>query len=373
MEYQRCKRCVMDNSSDTTILFDENGFCNYCAEALKNKEIVYFPNKEGEYHLNTLLKKLKEEGKNKQYDCLMGISGGLDSSYLAYLGHQWGLRILAIHIDDGFDTDVAKENIRKLCETCRIELITIKLDTEQFNDLTKAFILAEVSNIVVPQDNILFSTLVSYARKYKIHSFLSGGNFALECILQKAAGDVVNAYDVSYIRDIHHKFGSLPVDKLKITSNVNRLRYRYLWGIHTYRPLNFIDYNRTKAIRELKEFCDFNYYELKHCENSLTKVAQLYWLVKKFNYDKRTSHLSSMIVSGQMTREEALLELDKPLYDEALMEQDIKFVLARLKLSREQFDEIVNRPGKSQTEYKTSLGYKIVSRYLKRTIVKFKG
>ena len=149
-KYRICTRCVMDNASDDTIVFDEHGCCNYCTTELKRKDSVYFPNERGQQKLEAMLLEIKQNSKNKPYDCLMGISGGLDSSYLAYLGYKWGLRILAVHIDDGFDTDVSKSNIKKLCNACEIDLRIEKPDPLQFNDLTAAYIRANVPNVAIP-------------------------------------------------------------------------------------------------------------------------------------------------------------------------------------------------------------------------------
>jgi len=210
--YQLCKRCVMDNSSDSNIFFDDNGFCNYCTEALKSKKYIYFPNQEGKKKLDSLISRLKSENKGNKYDCIMGISGGLDSSYLAYLGFKWGLRVLAVHIDDGFDTGISKRNIEKLVKATNMDFVVEKPDAKQFNDLTKAFFLAGVPNLATPQDNVLFACIYRLVRKYKLRTFLSGGNFALECILQK--GNTHSAGDVTNIKDIHKLYGRGPIDKL---------------------------------------------------------------------------------------------------------------------------------------------------------------
>ena len=155
-EYKRCNRCVMDNSSDNTITFDENGICNYCTEALSEiNTTTYFPNDEGANKLSKMIEMLKANGKGKAFDCVMGLSGGLDSSYLAYLGYKWGLRILAVHIDDGYDTEISKSNIQKLCKAAHIELRTINPDSEQYNSLVLAYMKAGVQDLAVPQDNIL--------------------------------------------------------------------------------------------------------------------------------------------------------------------------------------------------------------------------
>ncbi len=352
-EYQICTRCVMDNAHDPFISFDAQGHCNYCTEALHVASSTYFPGEEGRIRLQKMIDTLKEEGQGKKYDCLMGISGGLDSAYLAYLGHKWGLRILAVHIDDGYDTPIAKNNIQKLCDKCGIDLHTITPDPVQFNDLTRSYILAEVPNLAIPQDNILFAYLYSFAKANHIHTFLSGGNFALESILQQ--GNTHSAYDLVNLRDIHKRFGTQPMNKLKFLSRIQKsIVDKYLLKIKTIRPLNFIDYNRERAIAELTEFCDFQYYGNKHLENTLTKITQLYWLPVKFKVDKRRSHYSSMIISGQMTRDEALRKLEEPLFVQQDMDKDVDIVLKNLNLSRAEFEDILHRPGKSHTEYKTS-------------------
>ena len=350
-EYQICSRCVMDNTSDDTITFDENGYCNYCTKELERKNSVYFPNQEGQKRLEAMLLEIKQNSKNKPYDCLMGISGGLDSSYLAYLGYKWRLRILAVHIDDGFDTDISKSNIKKLCKTCNIDLKIEKPDPVQFNDLTAAYIRANVPNIAIPQDNILFAYLYYYARMYKLRYFLSGGNFALECILQ--SGNTFTAYDVVNIKDIHKKFGKQPMNKLKLLSNYRKFFDMMFLNIKTYRPLNYVDYNRDKALKALYDFCGFEYYGNKHCENVLTQFIQQYWFYKRFGVDKRRSHLSSMIVSGQITRDVALKELEKPIYDAEDMDNTKAYVLDKLGITQKEFENILSESPKQHTDYKT--------------------
>lgn len=371
MEFQSCTRCIMDNKNDPYIWFDEQGFCSYCTEALKYKDLIYFPNEEGAKKLATLIQKIKKSGEGKKYDCMMGLSGGLDSSYLALLGKQWGLRILAVHVDDGFDTEVAKSNIGKLCQACDLELITIKPDEEQFNGLTKAFLLSGSANPDTPQDNVLFASLYSYAKKYKIRYFLSGGNFALESILQKTSK--TNTFDTKRIKYIQKKYGDTPITKLNIISNYRRVVDKYIYRIRTIRPLNLIDYNKARAIEELNRYCDFQYYEAKHCENYLTKVIQLYWLPIKFKLDKRKSHLSSLIISNQMDRDRAIEEMSRLPYDLPNMERDVNYVLSKLKLDRVQFDEILKEGGTLMSDEKTSIGYRIASRYFRSFLIKYKG
>ncbi|MDJ0332959.1 N-acetyl sugar amidotransferase [Planococcus sp. S3-L1] len=352
MKYQMCNRCVMDNKSDVTIYFNEEGVCNYCTDALVNMKRIYFPNSEGEKQLKMMLSQIKEEGKGKKYDCLMGISGGLDSSYLAYLGYKWGLRILAVHVDDGYDTEISKENLKKLSNKANIKLINIEPNAEQFNKLTKAFFRAGVPNLAIPQDNILFASLYKLAKEHKIKYFLSGGNFALESILQQ--GNTYSAYDTKHIKEINKIYGETKLDKLPILSELQRDLDKYIYKIESLRPLNLIDYNKERAFKELKDFCEFEYYGSKHLENTLTKFVQTYYFPNKFNVDKRTSHLSSLIIVNQLKRDEALKELEKPLYDEEEMEKDIEFILNKLKMSKEEFNKIMEEDPKQHDFYKTS-------------------
>lgn len=347
----RCMRCVMDDNSDNTITFDENGICNYCTNAFVRMPKEYFPNEEGNRKLQELLLQIKNEGKGKKYDCIMGLSGGLDSSYLAYLGSKWGLRILAVHVDDGFDTEISKKNLECLVKKTGFDYQVIRPDEKQFCALTKAFMISGVPNLAAPQDNILFANIYKLARKYGIKYFLSGSNFALESILQR--GNMHSAYDVYLIKDIAKKFSNEHIDKLEFISTLKLSIERELLGMKTLAPLDFVDYNRDRAFEELKDFCGFEYYGRKHLENTLTAFVQLYWFPIKFGVDKRTSHLSSMIVSGQLSREEALKELEKPIVDDIQLKEYINILKSKLKMSEDEFDNIMNAPSHDSEDYRT--------------------
>lgn len=359
--YQICKRCVMDNTSDDTITFDLEGNCSYCSNVLKIKTTTYFPNKEGEEKLQLLINQLKKEGQGKKYDCIMGLSGGLDSSYLLYLGVKWGLRILAVHVDDGFDTEISKRNIEKLKLATNVDLINEVPDKEQFNALTKAYLLAGVPNLAVPQDNVIFAYLYHYARKFKVRHFLSGGNFALESILQN--GNTYRVFDIVNIRAINKQFGKKTMNKLQLLSDYRRFFDQKLLRIETHRPLNLIDYNRQNALNELAEFCGFEYYGSKHLENVLTKFIQVYWFYHKFKVDKRRSHFSSLIISNQMTREEAIKNIENPIYNNEEMKKELDFILNKLDVSKDEFEKVFNSPGHQHTEYKTDRFYSIFKRF----------
>lgn len=353
MKVKKCTRCIMDTEGDPYITFNHKGECNYCTYALGRMNGVYFPNEEGMKKLDSMLNTLKEQGRGKDYDCIMGLSGGLDSAYLAYLGaKKWNLRILGVHIDDGFDSPVAIKNVTNLCENCHIPLVNIKLNEEEFADVTRSFFYAGVPGLCIPQDNALVAKLFAIADKYKIQNFLSGTNFALESVLQR--GDMHNYADKVHIKAIHKKFGQQPIKNLLFLSLFDRyIKYKYFKKQYYLRPLDLIDYNKERAIEELKTV-DFNYYEGKHYENILTKFLQVYYMPKKFNIDIRKSHLSSLIVSGQLTREEALQEYNQPLYKEEVMENEINMILSKLKISRADFNRIMNEPPKKHTDYKAS-------------------
>ncbi len=346
----RCTRCIMDDASDPTIRFDGAGHCNYCTAALAERDHVYFPNEAGQQKLHALVDTLKKEGQGKEFDCIMGLSGGLDSSYLLYLGRQLGLRILGVHVDDGFDTDISKQNLLKLVKATGIRYVVVKPDPQQFYGLSKAYMKAGVANLAAPQDSVLFAEIYALMREKKIRYFLSGGNWALECILQR--GNTHTALDVVNMKDINRRFGQTPLTKLRFLSAYRRMWDQHVLGIQSPRPLNYIDYNRARAFQELKDFCGFAYYGRKHLENVFTAFVQLVWFPQKFGVDKRTSHLSSMIVSGQMTREEALLEYQEPMYDEAMMAGYVAQVKERLSLTDEEYDAIMAAPAHDHTEYR---------------------
>ncbi len=351
-EVQVCTRCIMDNSADEFISFNEIGECNYCTTALNAAKNIWFPNEEGKKKTGNLIMQLKQQNKDKKYDCIMGVSGGLDSSYLLYLGYKWNLRILCIHIDDGYDTEVSAKNIKRLIDKTQFDYEVITPDAEQFNALSLAYMRAGVPNLAVPQDNLIFSYLYKRMQELNINTFLSGGNFALESILQ--AGNTHNAYDTTNLKDIHKKFGTKPINKLKFISEFRRAYIHKFMKIKTIAPLNFVDYTREKALKELNEFCGFEYYGSKHLENEFTAFLQLHWLPKKFNVDKRKSHLSSMVISGQITRQEALELLKKDIIDEELLQKYICKIIDNFKISKEEFDKIMMQKPHKHSEYKVS-------------------
>lgn len=352
---QVCTRCIMDNESDKTIRFLKDGTCNYCNDTLNRIKKEYYPNNTGKKMLDNIMNTIKKDGTGKKYDCMVGISGGVDSSYVLYLGHKYRLRMLAVHVDDGLDTDLAKYNIEHICDKTKTDIVMVKPLLGQYKDLIRSFFLAGVPNLAVPQDNILHAALNDTAKTYNLRYSLSGANFALECILERSAG--INALDKKHIIAIHKRFGTKQIDKLRLASLYEKYVYnRYFNHIQIVRPLNLINYNLQNALDELAEFSDYIYYGGKHHESILTRFLQCYYLPVKFGFDKRKSHFSSMIVSGQMTRDEAIEKIKKePYISKDIKEYDFNYLARYLEMTRQEFDDLMGLPPKQHQEYPVSL------------------
>ncbi|MGS0763268.1 N-acetyl sugar amidotransferase [Syntrophomonas curvata] len=352
MNFQICNRCVMD-TTDPLITFDNNGYCNHCSSAISNIEKYWLRGRNGKVKLEQLFKKIKVEGINNKYDCIIGLSGGIDSSYLAYLASQYGLRMLAVHVDAGFNSKIADNNVKNLCQKLSIDLVVENVDFNEMMDLQRAYFFAGVPNEDIPQDHAFFTVLYSYAEKNKIKYVINGFNLATESILPTAWGH--DAYDTRNIKDIHKKFGSKLLKNYKLMSFYNwYIKYRFLKKIIILKPLNYIDYNKEEAIKILEKEVGWQYYGGKHYESRFTKLFQAHILPVKFGYDKRKAHLSSLIVAGQITREEAIKELNKPLYEIQELEEDIIYFINKIDITREEFDEIMNRPPRNHEDFKTN-------------------
>lgn len=335
-----CKRCVMDNDN-TNISFDEEGICNFCTNAIKRMSNEWNPN--GKKELDLIIKNIKEKNKQKKYDCIIGISGGIDSCYCAYfLKKEYNLRMLGVHIDGGWNTSVSERNIKKLCETLNIDIEIVKIDKKEIFELQRSYFLSEVKNLDVPQDHIFFSVLYRYAIKNKIKDFISGGNFSSESILP--SDWIFNAMDGYNLKDIHKKFGRIPLKKIKPLGFWEiYLVQPYIHKLKKIRPLNYINYDKSKAIEELHKKIGFEYYGGKHCESSFTRLYQGYILPVKYGINKSKAHLSSLIVSNQITKEEALKELESNDYINSVqLELDINDFITKIDISREEFDKIIS-------------------------------
>ena len=346
--YQLCTRCVMD-TTDPEITFDEDGICNHCRQFESVTKKNWFPNEEGARKLQSILEQIKSEGSGQPYDCIMGLSGGADSSYLALKASEWGLRPLVVHIDAGWNSELAVANIETIVKHCDYELHTYVVDWEDMRALQLSYLRAAVANQDVPQDHIFFASLYHFAIKNGIRYILNGGNIATEGVFPKAWHG--SAMDSINLKAIHKKYGT---EKLKSFNTISLFKL-YFWyplvrKMRTIRPLNFIPYNREDAIAELEKI-GWRSYGRKHGESIFTRFFQNYYLPTKFGYDKRRPHLSSMIASGQMTQEDALNQLALPLYDPDELESDILYFCKKLWISRAEFDELMAAPVHHYSEF----------------------
>lgn len=368
--YRICSRCVMD-TSDPAIYFDAAGVCNHCLEFDRETRRHWFPNDEGAKRWQDIAGQIRSEGRGKEYDCILGLSGGVDSSFLALKVHEWGLRPLVVHVDAGWNSELAVANIEKIVKHCNFDLHTHVVDWEEMRDLHLAYLRAGIANQDVPQDHVFFASMYHFATRNGIRTILSGGNLATEGIFPSSwhgpAMDAIN------LKSIHRRYGERP---LKSYSTVSFFEY-YVWypfvkKMRTVRPLNYMPYDKASAIAELERACGWRSYGRKHGESLFTKLFQNHYLPVKFGYDKRRPHLSSLIVSGQMTREQATVELEKPLYDPQELEIDIAYFCKKLRITRAQFDEFMKAPNRAYEDFDTWQGrYRLLKRvqgYVERAL-----
>jgi len=347
-----CKRCVMD-TSDPLIHFDDKGYCNHCSNFLSKAPRCWFPNDTGRDMLLAKIKDIKKAGKGKDYDCLIGLSGGVDSSYLAYKMKEYDLRALVFHVDAGWNSELAQKNIENICKQLGYDLYTHVVDWEEMKDLQLAFLRAAVANQDVPQDHIFFAVLFKTAAARNISYWISGSNYATESILPSAWG--YTAMDSRLLFSIHRRFGSRPLKTYVTLSFTEYCRYYLgypsLDPVQSFAPLNLMAYNVIEAKKELAERIGWRDYGKKHYESRFTKFFQGHYLPTKFGYDKRRAHLSSLIISGTLTRDEALAELAKPLYPPEELREDKAFILKKLGLTPEEWEQLMALPNRSFADY----------------------
>jgi aminotransferase len=347
--YKICTRCIMD-TSDPQISFNSEGVCNHCREFDETTRKGWFPNEEGANRLKNIIDQIKIDGKNKEYNCIIGLSGGADSSYMALKVHEWGLRPLVVHVDGGWNSELAVANIEKIVKHCGYHLHTHVVDWEEMRDLQLAYLRAGVANQDVPQDHVIFASMYHFTIKYKLRYILSGGNIASESIFP--SGWLIDAMDAINLKAIHRKYGERPLNTFNTISFFEYyIWYPFVKKMRTVRPLNFMLYNKKSAIEELSRTIGWRDYGRKHGESLFTKFYQSYYLPIKFGYDKRRPHLSSLIVSGQMTRDEAIQKLEEPLYNTRELESDIGYFCKKMCISRKQFDEFMTAPIHHYSEF----------------------
>jgi N-acetyl sugar amidotransferase len=361
--YRSCTRCIMDTVVDPSIRFDAAGICSHCRRNDELRAARTSQGSEGQASLTRLVERIRSAGRGRDYDCMIGVSGGVDSTYVAYLVKQLGLRALAVHFDNGWNSELAVKNIEHVLKKLGIDLYTYVVDWPEFRDLQVAFLRASTPDGEIPTDHAIFALLWREASRRGIRYIISGMNFATESI---SIPDWAYGHsDWRYIRDVHRRFGttqlrSYPHFGLAYLFYVNAIR-----RVRTVSILNYVDYHKEEAMALLQEKLGWRYYGGKHHESIYTRFYQGYVLPRKFGIDKRYGHLSDLINAGQMTREAALQEVSTPPYPEELQQQDLAYVTKKLGLTADQFEEIMGARRKSFRDYRNSFG---VVQFMRRTV-----
>lgn len=349
--YRQCTATIMDNIADPNISFDKDGICNYYYEYQKAHQENVFPGAEGKRKLGELVNKIKEAGKGVPYDCLIGLSGGVDSTYVAYLVKELGLRPLAVHLDNGWNSELAVKNIENIISRLNIDLFTLVVNWEEFKDIQLSYLKASVVDIEVVSDHAIFATMYKLAKEKKISYIISGTNVVTEYIMP--SGWLYKKMDFANLRDIHSRYGKR---KLKTYPTFDFKKYVYYSAVLRLTPisiLNYVPYNKQEVKELITRELGWRDYGGKHYESIFTKFYQAYILPEKFKIDKRKAHLSTLICSGQMTRGEALKEMEQPLYPEADLKQDKEYVLKKLGLDEAAFTAIMQAPIHKHEDFKT--------------------
>lgn len=350
-DYRECTYCVMD-TSDPEITFDADGRCNHCLAFEADAPDWWFPNEEGERRLKVILGGIKEAGKGKGYDSVLGLSGGVDSSFLALKAQEWGLRPLVVHVDAGWNSELAVQNIERVVKHTGFELHTHVVDWEDMRRLHLSFLKSGVANQGAPQDHAFFAGLYQFAVENDVKYVLNGGNLATEGIFPTSWHGP--AMDAVSLKAIHKEYGDGPPESYPM---IGTFKY-FIWypivkGMTPVRPLNYIPYSKDIAIEYLKETVGWRPYERKHGESLFTKFFQNYYLPTKFGFDKRRPHLSSLIVAGSMTRDEAKALLEQPLYDPTELARDREYLCRKLRISVDEFRGLMDAPIHSHRDFPT--------------------
>ena len=348
LNYKICKRCVMD-TTDPLIIFDESGYCNHCKEFLNIRINHKYNGTTSDEKLKNIIRKIKYSGKNNDYDCLIGVSGGVDSSYVTLKAKELGLRPLLVHLDNGWNREEAIMNIKKITNQLKIDYETFILNWEEFKDLQLAFLKASVPEAETPTDMAIPGSLHKIAAKYNIKYIISGGNFATEGILPKIWQ--YNARDLKYLKFISQKFGKKQLKNFPTFGYLKEFYFKIFKGINMFYMLNYFSYSKNSAIKELEKKLDWKYYGGKHYESRYTSFIQSFYMFKKFNIDYRRATFSTEICCGDMERKEALKLLKTLPYNENNLEKNISYICKKLTITREEFDEILSKPGRWYLDY----------------------
>ncbi|MEN9949699.1 MAG: hypothetical protein RLY85_451 [Bacteroidota bacterium] len=351
--YQICTKTIMD-TTDPNIIFDANGISDY----YHNFQETILPNwhtdERGYKELMQTAEQIRKEGKGKDFDCIMGLSGGLDSSYAAYIAKDvMGLRPLIFHVDAGWNTQQAVGNIEKLVNGLGLDLYTEVINWEEMKDLQVAFLKSQIADQDLPQDAAFFSGLYKFANKYKISTILTGANYSTECCREPEEWGGYPGIDTMLFHDIHKRFGKRPLKSFPLVDIlIYKIYYRYRYGMKVVKPLNLVPYIKKDAEQLLFDKFGWEKFQHKHHESRFTRFYEDYWMPKKFGYEKRRAHFSSLILTGQMTRDEAIDRISRPEMDDHFLQQEFEYVANKLDLSVKELQEIFEGENKTFNDYK---------------------
>lgn len=342
------------DTTDSGISFDESGCCDYC----NNFNLIVKPSwhngEKGKIELDVLANKIKLEGKGKDFDCIIGLSGGLDSSYAAYIvKEKMGLRPLLFHVDAGWNTNQAVGNIEKLVDGLGLDLYTEVINWEEMKDLQVAFLKSQIPDQDLPQDAAFFSSLYKFARKHKIKTIITGSNYSTECCREPEEWGGYLGIDKLLFNDIHNRFGKNPLSSFPLVDILlSKIYYQKIIRMKIVMPLNLVPFIKKDAENELEKLFNWKKFQHKHHESRFTRFYEDYWLPQKFGFQKRRAHFSSLILTGQMTRKEALVRISYPEMDELFLQQEFEYVANKLDLGVNELQKIFNAENKTYRDYR---------------------
>lgn len=364
MSNKICLRCIMD-TSDPNITFDSRGVCNHCHAYDDNVARYGYHGKSSDEALAALVEQMKRDGKGKEYDCMLGLSGGVDSSYMLYQTRQFGLRPMVVHVDAGWNDNRAEENIRKLCHALDYKIHCVSIDWDTMKELQRAFMFSGLPNLDIPQDHAFAAGVYEMAKKHNLSYILNGSNFSSEGILPQAWAYA--SIDFRHIQSVYKKHGrGFPLRKY---SHFGLIQYSvYQKTMKRVKLLNYIPYSTKAAIETLSREFNWQYYGSKHYESIFTRFMYTSYLLPKFGYDMRRAHLASLVVSGDITREEALKQMESPPLSSEQLRKDCSYVLERLDISLQEWQTILAAPNNTENDYASNAGLLRMLLWAKRLI-----
>ncbi|MGE5355535.1 MAG: N-acetyl sugar amidotransferase [Deltaproteobacteria bacterium] len=351
-EYRICSNCVMD-TTDSRIKFDENGVCDHCLDFYNNVKPQWHPDEKGRLQFQKIVEKIKKDGKNKDFDCLLGLSGGVDSSYMLHLAvKEFGLRPLVFHVDGGWNSELAVHNINVLIDKLGLDLFTEVINWEEMKDFQLAFFKSGVPHIDIPQDHAFIATLYKFAHKYNIKYILNGGNISTECVRNPMEW-LYYGTDMVQLKDIMNRFSTVKMESYPFSSIFwHKIYLPYVRKIRVVKMLNYRPYKKQEALSLLEKEYDWKPYPQKHFESRFTKFYEGYWLPERFGFDTRKVQFSSLILTGQMKREDALEQLKKPAFDSEKIMDEFNYIATKLGISSEELTHYLQMPRKYYWDYK---------------------